>query len=160
MALLRPLRDHLVRLEPDQARFAGQLSRELGVGLEWPKAEQMGSDASPIGLPALKVLLYSLDEGVLMRTAGLLESLIPGVEVKVSHDHVGTPRLRQQSRGADLIVLATRCAKHAATGFIRSHARSSAHVIEANGSGSASMLRAAMTGFRASAVLVNVGSSA
>jgi hypothetical protein len=149
------LRDHLARLEPDQARFAGQLSRELGTGLEWPEAEQAELGSALIDLPSLKVLLYSLDEGVLMRTAALLETLAPGSEVKLSHDHVGTPRLRQHSRGADLIVLATRCAKHAATGFIRSHARSWTQVIEADGSGSASMLRAVMAGLRASTAEMN-----
>ena len=160
MALLRPLRDHFARLEPDQARFAGQLSRELGIGLEWPGAEQVGPGSPLMDLPPLKVLLYSLDEGVLMRTAALLETLVPGAEVKLSHDHVGTPRLRQHSRGAELIVLATRCAKHAATGFIRSNARSSTRVIEADGSGSASMLRAAMAGLRASIAEMNSGSVA
>ena len=124
MALLRPLRDHLARLEPDQAEFAGQLSGELSTGLEWPEAEQAGPSRALIDVPSLNVLLYSLDEGVLTRTAALLETLVPGAEVKLSHDHVGNPRLRQHARGSDLIVLATRCAKHAATGFIRSHARS------------------------------------
>ena len=57
-----------MRLEPDQARFAAQLSDELGTGLEWP---QHGS-AGPDRVPSLKVLLYSLDEGVLERTAALL----------------------------------------------------------------------------------------
>ena len=159
MALLRPLRDHLARLEPDQARFAGQLSGELGTGLEWPEAEQTDPGRALIDVPSLNVLLYSLDEGVLTRTAALLGTLVPGAEVKLSHDHVGTPRLRQHSRGADLIVLATRCAKHAATGFIRSHAHSSAQVVEADGSGSASMLRAVMAGLYARTAQMNPSSA-
>ena len=141
LALLRPLHDHAMRLEPDQARFAAQLSDELGIGLEWP---QHGS-ADPSSLPPLKVLLYSLDEGVLERTSVLLDAFAPGVTIYVSHDHVGSPRLRQHSRNADVIVMATRCAKHAATGFIRANAARTALVTEADGSGSASLLSAAIT---------------
>jgi len=68
--------------------------------------------------------------------------------VRLSHDKVGSPLLRQQARGADVIVLATRCAKHAATGFIRKHASNSALVMEADGSGSASLLRGAVEALR------------
>jgi hypothetical protein len=160
MALLRPLHDHRTRLEPDQAGFAAQLSGELGTGLEWPEADQAGPGHALTDVVSLNVLLYSLDEGVLARTAALLETLVPGAEVKLSHDHVGTPRLRQHARGADLIVLATRCAKHAATGFIRSHGRPSAQVIEADGSGSASMLRAVMAGLHAHTGQMNPDSAA
>ena len=152
MALLRPLRDHYARLEPDQARFARQLSGELGTGLEWPAADQADqADAGqPLAdLPPMKVLLYSLDEGVLERTAVVLEGIAPGADVKLSHDHVGTSRLRQQSRNADVIVMATRCATHAATGFIRANAATTTLVTEADGSGSASLLRAAIAALHA-----------
>jgi hypothetical protein len=150
VALLRPLRDHHARLEPDQVRFARQLSEELGVDLEWPQADQAAAADSPLpDLPPLKVLLYSLDEGVLERTAAVLGALAPGATVKLNHDHVGTPRLRQHSRGADVIVMATRCATHAATGFIRANAATTALVTEADGSGSASLLRAAIAALQA-----------
>jgi hypothetical protein len=144
IALLRPLRDHYVRLQPDQGRFARQLSEELGAGLEWPAADQADLGSPLAGLPPLKMLLYSLDEGVLERTAAVLGALAPGATVKLNHDHVGTSRLRQHSRGADVIVMATRCATHAATGFIRANAATTALVTEADGSGSASLLRAAI----------------
>ncbi|GFJ85011.1 hypothetical protein Phou_091910 [Phytohabitans houttuyneae] len=60
-----------------------------------------------------------------------------------SHDHVGSRQFKQWIRKADAIVMATRCATHAATGFIRAHCRPDAIVREADGSGSASLLRAA-----------------
>ena len=144
IALLRPLHDHSARLEPDQAQLAAHLSGELSTGLEWPP----GGQADMAGLPARKVLLYSLDEGVLQRTSALLTAMAPGVAITLSHDHVGSPRLRQHSRGADVIVMATRCATHAATGFIRANARG-AVVTEADGSGSASLLRAAVAALQA-----------
>jgi hypothetical protein len=144
LALLRPLHDHAARLEPDEARFAAQLSDELNTGLEWPQS----APGDTPSLPALKVLLYSLDEGVLERTSTLLSAIAPGVTIHLSHDHVGSPRLRQHSRSADIIVMATRCAKHAATGFIRANAARRAVVTEADGSGSASLLSAAVTALK------------
>jgi hypothetical protein len=155
LALLRPLHDHAARLEPDQARFASELSAELSAGLEWP--EPAAADM-PI-LPALNVLLYSLDEGVLERTSGLLSTIAPGITIHLSHDYVGTPRLRQHARTADIIVMATRCAKHAATGFIRANAGKGAYVTEANGSGSASLLSAAITALRKAQTQVEVANA-
>jgi hypothetical protein len=149
LALLRPLHDHHGRLESDQASFARQLNQELGAGLEWPEADQAAPGSSLTELPPLKLLLFSLDEGVLERTAAVLGVIAPSVNVKLNHDHVGTTRLRQHSRGADVIVMATRCATHAATGFIRANAASAALVTEADGSGSASLLRAAVAALQA-----------
>ena len=73
-------------------------------------------------IPATQVLLYSLDERVLERTKTLLGEIAPNADVRLSHDKVGSQSLKQQARGAEVIVMATRCAKHAATGFIRQHA--------------------------------------
>lgn len=152
ISLLRPLHDHRTRLELDQAHFATQLDGELGVGLEWAGAEEAVDGRGPLDdLPSLRVLLYSLDEGVLDRTSTILGTLAPAAEVRLSHDHAGTQRLRQYARGADVIVLATRCATHAATGFIRANAAATAVVTEADGSGSASLLRAAITALQTAA---------
>lgn len=65
--------------------------------------------------------------------------------MSVSSDKDGNPALKQHARNADLIVLATRRATHAATGFITSNA-AGALVQYADGSGSASMLRAVESG--------------
>lgn len=141
LALLRPLHDHATRLKHDQAQLAAQLSAELNTGLEWPQPDP----ADMPTLATLKVLLYSLDEAVLDRASAMLRAIAPGVTIHLSHDHVGSPRLKQHSRNADVIVMATRCATHAATGFIRANAASTALVTEADGSGSASLLSAAVT---------------
>jgi hypothetical protein len=65
--------------------------------------------------------------------------------VHTSADKVGNPALRQHARNADLIVMATRRAAHAATGFI-TDAASNALIRYADGSGSASMMRAVESG--------------
>jgi hypothetical protein len=148
ISLLRPLADHHLRLDPDQASLARQLSQELGTGLRWPEAGEPGPAPLP-GISPLNVLLYSLDQGVLHRVSAILSTMAPSLKVKISHDHVGSPRLRQQSRQADVIVLATRCATHAATGFIRANAAAATLVTEADGNGSASLLRAAIAALHA-----------
>ncbi|MEV7842308.1 hypothetical protein [Streptomyces albidoflavus] len=51
-----------------------------------------------------------------------------------SSDHVGSARLRQKACSADLVVIATRCEKHAATGFITLHAHTQ-HIFNADGRG-------------------------
>jgi hypothetical protein len=147
--LLRPLRERVGRLDSDQARFAQQLSGELETGLDWPELAQetaQDQDARPVA-PA-KILLYSLDEAVLSRVAEALKREIPGVDVRLSHLKAGSQTLRDQVRGSEVIVLAVRCAQHAATGFIRMHASAKAIVTEADGSGSASLYRAAMAALR------------
>ena len=148
LALLEPLRAQDGRLEAEQAQFARRLSAELQTALVWPARDPADPDESLPDVPATQMLLYSLDERVLERTKSLLADIVPNADVRLSHDKVGSPLLRQQARGADVIVLATRCAKHAATGFIRKHASNSALVMEADGSGSASLLRAAVEALR------------
>ncbi|SCF21019.1 hypothetical protein GA0070558_15123 [Micromonospora haikouensis] len=142
--LLRPLADHPTRLDADQVAFAARLSAELEVPLSWH--QQPPNAAAGLGLaevPAQELLLYSLDENVLDRVRTELAIQAPQARVTTSHDHVGSRQLKQWVRRADVIVMATRCATHAATGFIRANCRPETIVQEADGSGSASLLRAA-----------------
>ncbi|MFD3813541.1 protein DpdD [Streptomyces rubiginosohelvolus] len=150
--LLEPLWRHQQRLNEADLAFAKRLSREMDVPFSWQeRAVHDGDQELPLSdLPSMKVLLYSLDEAVLTRCAEEIKQLAPGVDTARSSDHVGSSQLRQKARSADLVVIATRCAKHAATGFITQHARTQ-HIFYADGSGSASMLRAAVTGLRSAA---------
>ncbi|MEU1488453.1 protein DpdD [Streptomyces sp. NPDC005752] len=149
LALLLPLSVHQGRLDPGDLSMARRLSTELGIELDWQsqpsEGEAQDAEAELKAATGRQLLLYSLDERVLDRVSETLQQLAPGVRVVVAHDSVGSPQLRQKARQADVIVLATRCAKHAATGFITQHARTT--VTEyADGSGSASLLRAAVHG--------------
>jgi hypothetical protein len=123
-----------------------QLSVDLSVPLDWDVPEPVADVGEPSSPLQARVLIYSLDDGVLQRTADRLLQLFPQVAVHQANDHVGTPQLRAHARNADVIALATRCAKHAATGFIRDHAANHAVIIEADGAGSASLLRAVSAG--------------
>ncbi|MGA4792241.1 protein DpdD [Nocardia sp. AB354] len=145
IALLEPLNRYQRRLEPAVFSFARQLSRELDVPLEWVQEEDPENGHPFESLSDVHVLLYSLDEAVLSRTSAELKRMIPDLRISLSHDRVGSAALREKSRNADVVVLATRCAKHAATGFITENAKDS-EIAYADGSGSASLLRAAVAG--------------
>jgi hypothetical protein len=145
-ATLEPLARHRRRLTPDLRWLATQLSADLSVPLDWDVPEPGEDGGEPSSQVQAKVLIYSLDDGVLQRTAERLSQLFPQVAVHQANDHVGTPQLRSHARNADVIALATRCAKHAATGFIRDHAANHAVIVEADGAGSASLLRAVSAG--------------
>jgi hypothetical protein len=148
IALLDPLNRRQGRLEDSDLAFARQLSSELAIPLDWrTPAERTDEDPPLASLPALTVLLYSLDTAVLDRTSAELQRIAPDLKIAISHDKVATDSLKKKARNADVVVLATRCAKHAATGFITENARS-AVVTYADGSGSASLLRAATNGMR------------
>ncbi|MFI9811651.1 protein DpdD [Saccharothrix variisporea] len=147
IALLGPLHRIQHRLEPDEKEFARQLCEELGTQLEWHPAEE-DDEFTLAGIPRMSVLLYSLDEAVLDRVSDQLVKQAPSVKVSTSHDKVGTASLKHKARNADVIVMATRCAKHAATGFITDNAAADSHTGYADGSGSASLLRAAVKGIR------------
>lgn len=122
-----PLLRHLPRLHPVDRDFGARLSSEVGLELDWSlrtaTTDKVDFEQSQ---PALKVLLYSLDEGVLARCAEQLGGQTsPTLRVATAHDHVGGPQLKEKVRNSDIIVIATRCAKHAATGFIGKYAESS-----------------------------------
>lgn len=145
-ATLEPLARHRRRLAPDLRWLAMQLSADLSVPLDWAVPASVPDEAEPSSSLQAKVLIYSLDDGVLQRTADRLLHLFPQVTVHQANDHVGSPQLRAHARNADVIALATRCATHAATGFIREHAANHAVIVEADGAGSASLLRAVSSG--------------
>ena len=136
--LLEPLSRQSARLSVDEIKLARLIDQELSLALSWDQPETQEMEAT---LPTEgNLLLYSLDPNTLARVANALAELAPGLSIKSSIDRVGSPQLREWSRRADFIVLATRCAKHAATGFIRANANERCIVVEADGAGSASLL--------------------
>lgn len=149
--LLQVLRAHDGRLELDQARFARELSGELQVDLDWPDRGERDADDSLSDIPPTRMLLYSLDEAVLKQARDELKKNAPQVDVRLSHEKDGSPSLKKQARNVDIIVLVTRCAKHAATGFIRHHASDGCLIVEADGSRAPSVVRAATQALQARA---------
>ncbi len=87
------------------------------------------------------ILIYTLTESVALRLKIILESFCNGVTVHLSHDKAGNDRLRQLAKTADIVVIATASAKHAATGFIEGNRPKNLPILRPSGKGSASMLR-------------------
>jgi hypothetical protein len=104
--------------------------------------EQEQESAGFSALRGLSVALYTLTESAGQRVKAFLEEVCPGVAVEVSHDKVCTERLKAAARNADVFVMATASAKHAATGCIEAHRPDSRPLLRPAGKGSASMLSA------------------
>ena len=143
--LLSPLNQQRRRLPISLRRLASLVTDDVGFDFDWTIAES--EPVGPAGGPALspRILLYSLDTGTLARVEKAIDLQWLGARVQLSSDKVGNPALRQHARNADLIVVATRRAAHAATGFITENA-AGALVRYPDGAGSASMLRAVEDG--------------
>ncbi|WP_199741794.1 protein DpdD [Corallococcus sp. CA047B] len=146
------LRQHSRRSSRDQVMLFQALAAELE--LEVPPqvarmfSEESGEDTNAgedlsSALSGRRIALYSLKEPTLRRVARIIGELAPTARVACFNDKVGgSPALKQQAATADIFVIATAAAKHAATGFIDIHRPSEAITIYAAGQGSASMLQA------------------
>lgn len=100
------------------------------------------SRADPLEqLSGRTVAIYTLTEAAARRVKQILEACSTGVRVQLNHDKVGSSRLRQLARDADIFVIATASATHAATDFIESQ-RKTLPILRPAGKGSASILRA------------------
>lgn len=133
------------RLEASQFALLRSIGHDLGIdaalldqGLEHVTGTGVAEWAP---LSGKRIALYSLQEGALRRAADVVTQLCPGVRVDVFHDHVGgSPALRKASISAEVFVIATGAAKHAATTFIEAHRPKSASTLYARGQGSTSLV--------------------
>jgi hypothetical protein len=125
--------------------MASLATSDVGLGWDWSVDEPELPPASTIINSRPTILLYSLDTGVVARVSAALAQLVPGSTVHSSSAKVGSAALKHQARNSDLIVVATRCAAHAATGFITDNA-GAARICYPDGSGSGSMMRAVEEG--------------
>lgn len=143
--VLGPLNSQRHRLSGGLRSLASMIANDGGFDWDWAVPNASEDVASP-ELPAgTSVLLYSLDAGTLTRVAASLSDQYPTLNVHQSSDKVGNAALRQYSRKADLIAIATGRAAHAATGFIIDNA-DRAKVCYPDGCGAASMLRVVEAG--------------
>jgi hypothetical protein len=135
------------RIDRTQFALLKALTRELGM------TEAMGDLASDFPekpttsewtqLEGKRIALYSLQESALRRAAMVISELCPGIRVDTFSDHVGgSPALRKAATTADLFVLATAAAKHAATIFVEDRRPRNLDTLYARGHGSASLLQA------------------
>jgi len=133
----------------DATQFA--LLRTLADELEIPdamgdlpkKVSESQSSSMWEQLDGKRIAIYSLQESALRRVARVIGELCPGIRVSTFNDHVGgSAALRKASSTADVFIIATRAAKHAATTFIEDNRPKNLGTIYARGQGSASLLEA------------------
>jgi hypothetical protein len=134
------------RADPFQLVLLSQMlteaSCEVPASLSSPGNEPRTQQAMA-ALSGRAIALYSLKESVLHRVTLVLESTVPESRITTFHDKAGGSKaLRAAARNADIFVIATAAAAHAATGFIEAERPVGATILRPAGQGSASMLRA------------------
>lgn len=123
----------------------------LSISLGWPTLPEPVSvaekqdDLSEQMCKALEgksVGIYTLTETAGRQAGQALRDIVPSLRVLISNDLVGTPGLKNMAQVADLFVLVTASAKHAASGFIQQHRPKDKVLLFANGQGFTSIVRA------------------
>ena len=124
-------------------RFAEELHIPSAVG-EQPTGKSSAETVSIwSALDRKRVAFYSLREPALHRVRAILLQLCPSARIETFSDLVGgSPSLRAASATADIFVLATAAAKHAATSYIEANRPKSHATLYARGQGSASLIEA------------------
>jgi hypothetical protein len=95
-------------------------------------------------LAGRRILFHTLVPGAAERAGAFISGIVPTSRVVTDDSHAGSPQLRDQVRGSDVIVIAARAAKHAATDFIRQE--TSAPIVWASGKGWSSLVEALRMG--------------
>jgi hypothetical protein len=143
--LLRPIRSGLSLTDFEGLNLVAD---ELGASLpdDFESGETDEDPAVPFRhLEGKFVVLYSLTESATTRVAQILRRLIPGIDVRTTSEHDGSTRLGALSANADVFVVVTASAKHAATDFIKEH-RGGLPIIQVNSRGSSAILRELASG--------------
>lgn len=137
------------RRDAGQVALFQQLAIELGAsqlahGLEGVATDdEEGDDESPLeqALAGKTVALYSLRVEVLRRTKSVLAALVPNAKVQTFSDKVASAPLASAARNADLFVVMTGAAKHAATDSIAAHRGSDLPTLHVHATGTSSLIR-------------------
>ena len=88
------------------------------------------------------IAIYSLTESALNQATEIIKQILPNIKVHTSHDKAGNPRLESYAKTADIFVIVTSSAKHAATEFIQKNRPKDKTTLFAAGKGSSSIIRA------------------
>lgn len=146
---LRAFRSALDAADMEALRIVGA---ELKTVIPWDSVPAESDDpvdaaASYRYLDGKMVVLHSLTESAITRASQILRALLPNLDVRTNSEHDGSPQLSQLSRNADVFVIVTASAKHAATNFIAAE-RGAKPIIKVNSRGSSAILRV-LAGYKA-----------
>ncbi|HEV7591002.1 MAG TPA: hypothetical protein VGO40_23020, partial [Longimicrobium sp.] len=137
------------RLDPVQLEFFKVLCHDLDhpelyrdlVKTVYSGDEPVVTGGDPFAqLAGQTVAVYTLIESAAMRVRDFLLDHCATVSVELCHEHVCTDRLRSLAQHADIFLVATGSAKHAATECIEVNRSNALPLLRPSGRGSASML--------------------
>ena len=92
-------------------------------------------------LAGKSIAVFSLTERIAKRFGQMAESLFAGIKLHYVHDKSLTDRMKSLSKSADIFVINTWDAKHAATNGIKDNRPASMVTLEPDGKSSSSLLR-------------------
>jgi hypothetical protein len=143
------------RIAPPQRELFRLLCTDLGhqddfAALPTPPQSTVGA-AHEETMPNLRnkmVAIYTLTASAAARAKILIEQQFPGVDVRLNHEHVGSPRLAALAKEADYFLVVAQSAKHAATDFLKANRRGRSELIYPSGRGSSSIVSALLNTVR------------
>lgn len=140
LAVIEPLR---IRLKPVQLASIAALGELLG-WQEPPLPENSRTDPDDLGgkLANLRIAIYTLTESAARQAVSVLNRVAPSATIQTSSEHVGSAQLKALSENADIFVITSLSAKHAATDYIRAHRPPGKPICWAAGRGFTSIVRA------------------
>lgn len=136
------------KMDSEQWRMLELLCTNLGEestfrGLGAPPPAVAEENVDPFAaLERQYVAIYTLTEDAGRRAKDLLERRTPKIRIELFHDLVASDRLQHAARTADLFIVATGSATHAATGFIDAKRARDRPTLRPAGKGTASILQA------------------
>lgn len=130
----------LNRLEPVDVSLLRQVFADAGTSFA-AAASSGASPAAPLTRNLKSVGIYSLLESASRVASDRIRAMFPNVDVRTSSGHVNSEMLAALVRGADVMLVQTSHAKHAATQAISAAALDPSRVVLVHGRGATALVR-------------------
>lgn len=147
LQVVNAFRDWSRRVRLDQWILLEHLATDLGLSdaltgvLPTEDESEATTQTLTNRLAGQTVAIYTLTERIGKRAADVIKSRFNDVRVQLAHDKVGSDRLEQLSRNADVFIVNTWDAKHAATNAIRQHRAPNAITLQPTSKSAGGILR-------------------
>jgi hypothetical protein len=139
----------LDRLEPDDVFILRQVFADAALSFA-TGTPQVNLPNAPVDRELQQVGIYSLLESASQVAADRIRAMFPNVQVRTSSGHVNSETLAALVRGADVMLVQTSHAKHAATQAITAAALDPDRVVYVNGRGATALVRELLVWVRGS----------
>lgn len=133
---------------PGQKIVFDRLATDLGWPAQWEQEERAAQVTVDTQRQLLQkalessfIAIYTLTESAARQAAAVIKELAPSARVQSSHDKVTSVALKNLAHQADIFVMVSASAKHAATGYVQQE-RQGKPTLYANGRGFSSIVRA------------------